>query len=79
MGMNLKVSGEVRFQEISGVEFSELQLDVASVQPESSGITWEYSTDGGVSWNAIVPGIEERLSDLASRVIVRAVLSGTNE
>ena len=56
----------MRFQEISGVEFSSLQLNVASVQPEGSGINLEYSTDGGVSWNVIVPGIEERLSDLAS-------------
>ena len=41
----------------------------------SSGIAWEYSTDGGVIWDAIVPAEEERLPNLANQVLVRALFS----
>jgi hypothetical protein len=74
-GYDFRPSGEVRFQPITGVQFSDLNLDEYSSAPEGTGIAWEYSTDGGVLWDAIVPAEEERLPNLASRVLVRAILS----
>ena len=75
-GYDFQSSGEVRFQPITGVQFSDLNLDEYSSVPEGTGIAWEYSTDGGVIWDAIVPAEEERLPNLASQVLVRAILSG---
>ena len=74
-GYDFQASGEVRFQPITGVQFSDLNLDEYSSAPEGTGIAWEYSTDGGVLWDAIVPAEEERLPNLASQVLVRALFS----
>jgi hypothetical protein len=74
-GYEFQPSGVVRFQPITGVQFSDLNLDEYSSAPEGTGIAWEYSTDGGVIWDAIVPAEEERLPNLASQVLVRALLS----
>jgi len=74
-GYDFQPEGEVRFQPITGVQFSDLNLDEYSSIPEGCGIVWEYSTDGGVIWDAIVPAEEERLPNLAAQVLVRAILS----
>jgi hypothetical protein len=74
-GYDFQSDGEVRFQAITGVQFSDLNLDEYSSAPEGTGIAWEYSTDGGVIWDAIVPAEEERLPNLASQVLVRALFS----
>lgn len=74
-GYDFQASGEVRFQPITGVQFSDLNLDEYSSVPQGTGIAWEYSTDGGVLWDAIVPAEEERLPNLASQVLVRALFS----
>jgi len=74
-GYDFQPSGVVRFQPITGVQFSDLNLDEYSSSPEGTGIAWEYSTDGGVIWDAIVPAEEERLPNLASQILVRALLS----
>jgi hypothetical protein len=71
-GYDFAASGEVRFQPITGVQFSELNLDEYSAIPQSTALTWEYSTDGGATWDAIVPAEEERLPNIASQVLVRA-------
>ncbi len=65
------------FQPVTGVVFSELNLDEYSAMPEGTGITWEYSTDNGATWDAIVPAEEENLSSVATQVLVRALLSGS--
>lgn len=74
-GYDFQSTGEVRFQPITGVQFSDLNLDEYSSSPEGTGIAWEYSTDGGVIWDAIVPAEEERLPNLASQILVRALFS----
>jgi hypothetical protein len=71
-GYDFQSEGEVRFQPITGVQFSDLNLNEYSFIPEGCGIVWEYSTDGGVIWDAIVPAEEERLPNLAAQVLVRA-------
>ena len=76
-GYDFEAAGEVHFQPITGVEFSELNLDEYSAMPEGTGIRWEYSTDGGSTWDAIVPAEEENLQALATQVLVRALLSGS--
>ena len=76
-GYDFEASGEVRFQPVTGVVFSELNLDEYSAMPEGTGITWEYSTDNGATWDAIVPAEEENLSSVATQVLVRALLSGS--
>ena len=63
-GYDFQPSGEVRFQPVTGVQFSELNLDEYSAIPEGTGIVWEYSTDGGTTWDAIVPAEEENLPKL---------------
>ena len=76
-GYDFEATGEVRFEPITGVEFSELNLDEYSAIPEGSGIAWEYSTDDGSTWDAIVPAEEENLPNLAASVLVRALFAGT--
>lgn len=76
-GYDFEASGEVRFEPVTAVEFSELNLDEYSSMPEGTGIAWEYSTDGGATWDAIVPAEEENLPNLATEVLVRAVLAGS--
>ena len=50
-GYDFEASGEVRFEPVTGVEFSELNLDEYSAIPEDTGIAWEYSTDDGSTWD----------------------------
>ena len=76
-GYDFQDSGEVRFDPVSSVEFSELNLDEYSAMPEGTDITWEYSTDGGSTWDAVVPAEEENLPNIATTVLVRALLSGS--
>ncbi len=76
-GYDFQASGEVRFEPITGVEFSELNLDEYSAIPEGTGIAWEYSTDDGSTWDAIVPAEEENLPNLAANVLVRALFAGS--
>ena len=44
---------------------------------QGDGLDWEYSTDGGVTWDAMVPAEEERLPNLATRVQIRVRLSSS--
>ena len=76
-GYDFETTGEVRFEPITGVEFSELNLDEYSAIPEGTGIAWEYSTDDGSTWDAIVPAEEENLPNLAANVLVRALFAGS--
>ena len=76
-GYDFQASGEVRFEPITGVEFSELNLDEYSTVPEGTRIAWEYSTDGGATWDSIVPAEEENLPNLATSILVRARLAGS--
>jgi hypothetical protein len=71
-GYDFAASGEVRFQPITGVQFSDLNLDEYSAIPQGTTLTWDYSTDGGATWDAIVPAEEEKLPNTAAQVLVRA-------
>ncbi len=70
-GYDFSSSGTLQFAPVSGVQFSDLNLDEYSVIPQGCSLLWEYSTDGGATWDAIVPAEEERLPNLATNVIVR--------
>jgi len=76
-GYDFQPSGEVRFQPVTGAQFSELNLDEYSAIPEGTGIVWEYSADGGTTWDAIVPAEEENLPNIASDVLLRALFEST--
>ena len=76
-GYDFQPSGEVRFQPVTGAQFSELNLDEYSAIPEGTGIVWEYSTDGGTTWDAIVPAEEENLPNIANDVLLRALFEST--
>ncbi|MCB2141323.1 DUF4815 domain-containing protein [bacterium] len=71
-GYDFQPTGTLRFAPITGAQFSDLNIDEYSVIPEGCEMAWEYSTDGGATWDAIVPAEEERLPNLTSSVIVRA-------
>lgn len=76
-GYDFNASGTVQFEPITGVDFTELNIDEYSAVPEGTEITWEYSTDNGQSWDAVVPAEEEDLQGIATQVLVRAHLVGT--
>jgi len=76
-GYDFAAAGEVRFKAITGVQFSELNLDEYSAIPQGTGMTWDYSMDGGVTWDAIVPEEEESLPNAAAQVVIRAKLSSS--
>lgn len=80
-GYDFAPSGEVRFKAVTGVQFSELNIDEYSSTPDGTAITWDYSTDGGNSWDALVPEEEEKLPNVASQVTLRAKFtsSATND
>ncbi|HOR29274.1 MAG TPA: DUF4815 domain-containing protein, partial [Candidatus Sumerlaeota bacterium] len=70
-GYDFQNTGTLRFQPISGAQFSDLNIDEYSVIPQGCSVVWEYSMDGGATWDAIVPAEEERLPNLATSVLVR--------
>ncbi len=70
-GYEFESGGTLQFLPVSGVQFSDLNLDEYSVIPQGCSLVWEYSTDGGLTWDAIVPAEEERLPNLAANVLVR--------
>jgi hypothetical protein len=74
-GYDFAGEGLIRFQPITGVQLSDLNLDEYSAIPQGTALDWEYSTDGGATWDAIVPAEEERLPNLAAQVVVRVHLS----
>ncbi len=74
-GADFELEGVVQFQAVTGVQFSELNIDEYSAIPEGCAMLWEYSTDGGATWDAIVPAEEERLPNLATQVLLRVRLA----
>ncbi len=74
-GYEFENEGTVQFQSISGVQFSDLNIDEYSAIPEGTHLIWEYSTDGGLTWDSVVPAEEERLPNLADNILVRARFS----
>ncbi len=76
-GFDFEAEGEVRFKPVTGVQFTDINLDEYSSIPQRTGITWDYSTDGGSSWDAIVPEEEESLPNVAAQITVRARLTSS--
>lgn len=76
-GFDFEPEGEVRFKPVTGVQFTDLNVDEYSSIPQGTGITWDYSTDGGSSWDAIVPEEEESLPNVAAQITVRARLTSS--
>ena len=74
-GYSFASQGTLQFKPLTAIQYSDLNVDEYSAIPEGAGIVWEYSTDGGSTWDAIVPAEEERLPNLATRVLVRAKLT----
>ncbi|CAM2066692.1 DUF4815 domain-containing protein [Sulfidibacter corallicola] len=74
-GQAFEPNGEIWFHPITGVSLSNLNLDEFSHIPEGTSIAWEYSLDGGTTWDALVPAEEERLPNLATQILVRAKLT----
>lgn len=52
-GYNFQSEGMIRFQPITGVQFSDINLGEYSAIPQGTGLDWEYSTDGGLTWDAM--------------------------
>ncbi len=76
-GYDFQSSGTLQFQPVTGVQFTDLNIDEYSAIPEANGLVWEYSTDGGMTWDAIVPAEEERLPNVAAQVLVRVRFSSS--
>ena len=70
-GYDFQETGTLRFQPITGAQFSDLNIDEYSVVPQGCSMVWEYSLDGGATWDAMVPAEEERLPNLATNVLIR--------
>jgi hypothetical protein len=76
-GYNFAPQGEVRFQVYSGAAFSSFNLDEFSIQPLGTSLSWEYSTDDGVNWQAFEPGAEEQLPASRTTLWVRALMTSS--
>jgi len=76
-GYTFANQGVLQFNPITSVQFSDLNIDEYSAIPEGTGLVWEYSTDAGSTWDAIVPAEEERLPNLATKVLVRAKMNSS--
>ncbi|MHB1461991.1 MAG: DUF4815 domain-containing protein [Armatimonadota bacterium] len=76
-GYDFAASGEVRFMPVTGVQFSEMNLDEYSAVPQGTSMSWDYSSDDGATWDAVVPAEEERLPGVATRVLLRAKFAGS--
>ena len=78
-GYDFEASGEVRFHrfQLDGGRYtSAINLDEYSAIPEGTRVEWQYSTDDGTTWNAIVPAEEETLPDGTTWVLLRALFTG---
>lgn len=78
-GYDFESSGEVYFNPITGIEFSELNLDEYSAIPEGCNMVWEYSLNNGTTWDAIVPAEEENLPNIGNQVLVRVKMFSNAE
>jgi hypothetical protein len=76
-GYNFAPQGELRFQVYSGAAFSSFNLDEFSIQPLGTSLSWEYSTDDGVNWQAFEPGAEEQLPASRTTHWVRALMTSS--
>ncbi len=77
-GYDFAASGEVRFMPVTGVQFSEMNLDEYSAIPQGTSMSWDYSADEGVTWDAVVHDEEDRLPYVATRVLLRAKFTGSS-
>ena len=49
---------EVRFVPVTGVRFSEMNLDEYSAIPQGTSMIWDYSAADGATLDAVVPAEE---------------------
>lgn len=56
----------------------EITLTVDENKPAGTDITYQYSTDGGTTWNAITPGVAETLGSPVTSVQIRANFTTTD-
>ena len=54
-----------------------LALRLTTTQSAATGITYEYSADGGTTWNPIAPGKDVRLTAETNSVQLKATLDGS--
>jgi hypothetical protein len=73
--LNFASQGELRFNAITSLQFGAFNVDEFSVVPQGTDIRWECSLDNGGSWDAFVPGEEEQLAALGTRIVLRALFS----
>lgn len=70
-GYDFKYQGILQFKPLNGIQFSDINIDEYSALPEGTGLIWEYSINGGTSWDALVPAEEEHLPNLATNLRIR--------
>ena len=73
---NFQQNARVQFQEVSGVEASLLCLAVTTLMPEGCTMHWTYSVNGGGTWKAFEPFINDELSSVATSVLIRCDVKG---
>jgi len=70
-------SGEIITKEVTSPKnIQALRLTVTEEIPEGAGIEYRYSTDGGRSFQTIVPGEDVLITEAVTRVQVKAVFTG---
>jgi len=78
-GLNFASSGVIQFMPTpaNGYGLTEINLDEYSVIPEGTSIVWEYSQNGGYSWDTFVPAEEEKVPWYNTQYTIRARLTST--
>ena len=74
-GLEFAAAGIVQFLPAPAGDFTEINLDEYSAFPEGTSIVWEYSQDGGLSWDVLVPAEEEKVAWRSVHHLIRARLS----
>ena len=64
----------VYFTEVNDVRYDRLALYASTEVPTDTSLSWEYSTDSGMTWNPIALGSELELSSIVTRILLRACI-----
>lgn len=64
----------VYFTEINDVKYDRIALYASTEVPTDTSLSWEYSSDNGVTWNPIALGSELELSSVVTRLLIRACI-----
>jgi hypothetical protein len=74
---NFENNAQVVFNEITGIEANAMISAVTQMLPVGCNLHWAYSLNSGASWEPFISGVDTDLAQIATKIKLRADVSGS--